>query len=112
MEDGEHERRSNVIHFEQTEKLVNEQREQISRIEKTLAQTPDPKTLRNIEHIIDELPPTDDIKECINHHKDSRRSVRNWTWGVLGVVGAFIAIAMIRVLWSGLGQALAQGGLP
>jgi len=48
------------IKLEQVSNMVQTHHAKINNIEKTLGQTPDPATLRHMEHVIKELPDTDD----------------------------------------------------
>jgi len=81
----------------------------IAEIEKTLSKTPDPKTLRHIEHVIEELPHTDDLKECVKARSERSAMFKRVAWGVMGTVFGTIALATMALVWQGIALAM-QGG--
>jgi len=96
--------------FDSLAGMVQDHHKRIRDIEKTLEHTPDPKTLREIEHTHKELPPTDDIKGCIKDHIDRKANIRRWIWGIIAVVSSFVVIAAIRLFWEGVGRAIVSAG--
>jgi len=64
------------IKFNMLETMVQGHHGRLLSIDKTLGKTPDPKTLRHIEHVVQELPPTDDIKEVVKHYGATAESVK------------------------------------
>jgi len=82
----------------------------IAEIEKTLGRTPDPKTLRHMEHVIEELPHTDDIKDCVKARSERSTMFKRVAWGVMGTVFGTIALATMALVWQGITLAL-QGGV-
>jgi hypothetical protein len=54
-------RRAEDIKIAQLSSMAQSHHGKLAEFEKTLGQTPDPKTLRQMEHVIEELPHTDDL---------------------------------------------------
>jgi len=81
----------------------------IAEMEKTLGKTPDPKTLRHMEHVIEELPSTDDLKECVKARSERSAMFKRVAWGVMGTVFGTITLATMALVWQGIALAM-QGG--
>jgi len=62
-------RRTEDVKIAQLESMTQTHHSKLNAIERTLGRTPDPKTLRNMEHTFKELSPhTDEIKEAAKHY--------------------------------------------
>jgi len=62
-------RRAEDVKIVQLESMTQTHHGKINEIERTLGRTPDPKTLREMEHTFRELSPhTDNIKEAAKHY--------------------------------------------
>jgi len=97
------------VEIRQLTSMVQSHHGKIHEIEKTLGQTPDPKTLRHIEHVVDELPSTDDLKDCVKDRSERSMMFKKISWGVIGLVLGTIALATMSLVWQGIALAL-QGG--
>jgi len=86
--------------------MVQSHHGKLHEIEKTLGQTPDPKTLRHIEHVVAELPSTDDLKDCVRDRSERTALYKRVTWGILATVFGTIALATMSMVWQGIGKAL------
>jgi len=75
-------------------------------IEHTLAQTPDPETLRHAEHIINELPHTDDLKDCVKARNDRNAAYKKIFWTVIGTVFGTLAVALMSIIWNGIAHTI------
>ena len=53
------------VKYTQLESMVQTHHTKIHGFERTFGQTPDPATLRHMEHVLKELPDTDDLKEVV-----------------------------------------------
>ena len=71
-------------------------------IEKTLGQTPDPATLRHIEHVIKELPNTDSLKDVVKARGERAMMFKRITWVVLSSVLGTLALATLSIIWQGI----------
>jgi len=70
-------RRAEDVKIVQLESMTQTHHCKIAKIEKTLGQTPDSKTLREMEHTFRELSPhTDEIKEAAKHYGEIVESVK------------------------------------
>jgi len=70
-------RRAEDVKLAQLSSMAQTHHGKIAEIEKTLGQTPDPRTLREMEHTFRELSPhTDDIKEAAKHYGEMVDSVK------------------------------------
>jgi len=96
------------VEIRQLTSLVQTHHGKLNEIEKTLGQTPDPKTLRHIEHVVDELPSTDDLKDCVKDRSERTALYKRVTWGILATVFGTIALATMSLVWQGVGQALQE----
>jgi len=94
------------VEIRQLTSMVQAHHGKIHEIEKTLGQTPDPKTLRHIEHVVDELPSTDDLKDCVKDRSERTALYKRVTWGILATVFGTIALATMSMVWQGIGKAL------
>ena len=94
------------VELRQIRGMVQTHHGKIHEIEKTLGQTPDPKTLRHIEHVVDELPSTDDLKDCVKDRIERTALYSRVTWGILATVFGTIALATMSMVWQGIGKAL------
>jgi len=73
----EHELRIEDVKIGQLESMTQTHHRKINNIESTLSQTPDPKTLRDMEHTFKELSPhTDEIKEAAKHYSEMVSTVK------------------------------------
>lgn len=104
-----YERRAEDIKLAQLTSMVQTHHGKIGDMQKVLASTPDPETLRHIEHVIKELPHTDDLKDCVKARSERAAMFKRVTWGVLGTVLATLALATMSLVWQGIALAL-QGG--
>jgi len=74
---SEHELRIEDVKIGQLESMTQTHHRKINNIESTLSQTPDPKTLRDMEHTFKELSPhTDEIKEAAKHYGEMVSTVK------------------------------------
>jgi len=82
----------------------------INELERWQHEAPRPEKLRHIEHIVDELPITDDLKECVKI-KDARSGFfkRISTGVVIFVIGT-LAIAALGFIMQGLSIAMLHTG--
>jgi len=94
---------------QQLEGMVQTHHAKIHEIEKTLGQTPDPKTLRHMEHVVTELPPTDDLKDVVKARSERSMMFKRISWGVIGLVLGTIALATMSLVWQGIALALTGG---
>ena len=78
----------------------------INEIEKTLGQTPDPATLRHMEHVVKELPPTDDLKDVVKARSERSMMFKRISWGIIGLALGTIALATMSLVWQGIALAL------
>jgi len=102
-------RRAEDIKIAQLSSMTQTHHGKIAEIEKTLGCTPDPKTLRHMEHVIEELPSTDDLKECVKARSERSAMFKRVAWGVMGTVFGTIALATMALVWQGIALAM-QGG--
>jgi len=103
-------RRAEDIKLIQLTSMTQTHQGMLADIEKTLGQTPDPKTLRHMEHVIEELPSTDDLKECVKARGERSAMFKRVAWGVMGTVFGTIALATMALVWQGIALAM-QGGV-
>jgi len=103
-------RRTEDIKIAQIESMTQTHHGKIAEIEKTLGRTPDPKTLRHIEHVIEELPHTDDLKECVKARSERSAMFKRVAWGIMGTVLGTITLAILALVWQGIALAM-QGGV-
>jgi len=83
----------------QIEQLKTEQvghHTRIRALEQHRNSTPDAAKQRLIEHVIDELPPTDSIKKAVAHTETSERAWNRFIGGILDHISK-IAIAVVLV---------------
>ena len=97
------------IKLEQVSSMTQAHHAKINEIEKTLGHTPDPATLRHMEHVVKELPPTDDLKDVVKARSERSMMFKRISWGVIGLVLGTIALATMSLVWQGIALAL-QGG--
>jgi len=102
-------RRTEDIKIAQLESMTQTHHGKINAIEKTLGKTPDPATLRHIEHVIEELPHTDDLKECVKARSERSAMFKRIAWGVMGTVFGTIALATMALVWQGIALAIQVG---
>jgi len=102
-------RRAEDVKIAQLESMTQMHHGKINAIEKTLGKTPDPATLRHIEHVIEELPHTDDLKECVKSRSERNTMFKRVAWGVMGTVFGTIALATLALIWQGIALALHGG---
>jgi len=98
--------------LEQLVTLVQQHHGRIYKIEGTLAQTPDPQTLRDIEHVYKELPATDALKECVKARSERAAAFKRISLGAIGAVAVTITLATLTLVWQGIALALHAGGKP
>jgi len=96
------------VEIKQIKNMVQTHHGKLHDIEKTLGQTPEPKTLRHIEHVVDELPSTDDLKDCVKDRSERAALYKRISWGILATVFGTIALATMSLIWQGIGKALAE----
>jgi len=97
------------VKLEQVSSMTQTHHAKIHEIEKTLGQTPDPATLRHMEHVVTELPPTDDLKDVVKVRSERSMMFKRISWGVIGLVLGTIALATMSLVWQGIALALAGG---
>jgi len=102
-------RRIEDVKIAQLESMTQTHHGKINDIEKTLGKTPDPATLRHIEHVIEELPHTDDLKECVKARSERSAMFKRIAWGVMGTVFGTIALATMALVWQGIALAIQVG---
>lgn len=90
----------------QTIGSVQDHHHRLRVIDQTLSSTPDPETLRGMEHTVKELPHTDDIKDTVKSHMESKSNWTKFKWVVFGLVAATIVLALSRLLWIGIAIAM------
>jgi len=103
------ERRIEDVKIAQLTSMVQTDHGKINEITKILASTPDPETLRNMEHVIKELPSTDDLKDCVKARTARSAMFKKVAWGVMGTVFGTLALAVMAMVWQGIHIALAGG---
>jgi len=70
-------RRAEDVKLAQLESITQTHHKKINDIEMTLGKTPDPKTLRDMEHTFKELSPhSDEIKEAAKHYGEMVSTVK------------------------------------
>ena len=73
----EHNRRVEDVKIGQLTSMCQTHHSKINEIERTLGKTPDPRTLRDMEHTHRELSPhTDNIKEAAKHYGETVESLK------------------------------------
>jgi len=102
-------RRAEDVKIVQLESMTQTHHRKLNEIERTLGRTPDPKALRHMEHVIEELPHTDDLKECVKARSERSAMFKRVAWGVMGTVFGTIALATMALVWQGIALAM-QGG--
>ena len=95
--------------IEQMKSMVQSHHGKIHEIEKTLGKTPDPKTLRHIEHVVEEMPSTDDLKEVVKARSERSAMFKRVTWGVMATVAGVMALAVLAMIKEGIAMALRGG---
>jgi len=105
----ERNRREEDIKIAQLTSMVQTHHGKLNEIGKTLSATPDPETLRNIEHVFKELPPTDALKEVVKARGERSAMFKRVAWGVMGTVFGTIALATMALVWQGIGMAITGG---
>jgi len=103
-------RRAEDVKIAQLSSMTQTHHKKIAEIEKTLGKTPDPKTLRHMEHVITELPSTDDLKECVKSRSDRSAMFKRVAWGIMGTVFGTMTLTVLALVWQGIALAV-QGGL-
>jgi len=97
------------VKLEQVSNMTQTHHAKIHEIEKTLGQTPDPSTLRHMEHVVTELPPTDALKDVVKARSERSMMFKRISWGVIGLVLGTIALATMSLVWQGIALALTGG---
>jgi len=97
------------VEIKQMKSMVQTHHGKLNDIEKTLGQTPDPKTLRHIEHVVEELPPTDDLKDVVKARSERSAMFKRVTWGVMATVAGVMALAVLAMIKEGIAMALRGG---
>jgi len=70
-------RQAEDVKLAQLESMTQTHHRKLNEIERTLGKTPDPKTLRDMEHTFKELSPhTDEIKEAAKHYGEMVATVK------------------------------------
>jgi len=87
---------------EQLKSMVQSHHGKIYEIEKILGKTPDPATLRGMEHVYKELPHTDDLKGVVDAHKGRTAIFRRVTMSVVGGVALVAMFAILGAIWQGI----------
>jgi len=98
----EHERRGEDVQFRQLSGMVQRHHERLGDVEKTLSHTPDPETLRAVEHVFKELPSTDDLKDCVKARGRRAAMFKRVAWGVTATVCGTLALALMSLIWQGI----------
>jgi len=97
---------STDIVIEQLKDITKKHHTQLDSIEKTLNSTPDPATLRHIEHVVKELPATDALKDVVKARRDRTDMFKRIIWGALGTVISVLLLATLSVIWQGIALAI------
>ena len=97
------------VKYTQLESMVQTHHTKIHGFEKTFGQTPDPATLRHMEHVIKELPPTDDIKDVVKVHTERSAMFKRITWGLFATVAGTLALTTMSLIWQGIALAINGG---
>jgi len=97
------------VKLQQLTSMVQNHHGKIGDIEKTLGQTPDPATLRHMEHVYKELPPTDALKEVVKARSERSAMFKRVTWGVLATVAGVMALTVLAMVKEGIALALRGG---
>lgn len=106
----EHNRRTEDIKIAQLESMVQTHHGKINEMGKTLAATPDPVTLRSIEHAFKELPSTDDLKEVVKARGERSAMFKRVGWGIMATVFGTIALFVMSLIWQGMALAIQGAG--
>jgi len=106
----EHNRRTEDIKIAQLESMVQTHHGKINVIEKTLAQTPDPKTLRDMEHKYRETPDADALKEVVKARGERSAMFKRVGWGIMATVFGTIALFVMSLIWQGMALAIQGAG--
>ena len=97
------------VEIEQMKSMVQTHHGKLNDIEKTLGKTPDPETLRAMEHTYKELPSTDDLKEVVKARSERSAMFKRVTWGVMATVAGVIALSVLAMIKEGIAMALRGG---
>ena len=96
------------VEIKQLTSMVRTHHQKIHEIEKALDQAPSPETLRKIEHVIKELPSTDELKDCVKDRSERSAMYKKISWGILATVFGTVALATMSLIWQGIGRAIAE----
>jgi len=96
------ERRNEDSQFRQLSGMVQRHHEILGEVKTTLSHTPDPETLRDMEHVFKELPSTDDLKDCVKARGQRAAMFKRIAWGVTATVCGTLALALMSLIWQGI----------
>jgi len=97
------------VEIKQMKSMVQTHHGKLHDIEKTLGQTPDPATLRAMEHTYKELPSTDDLKDVVKARSERSAMFKRVTWGVMATVAGVMALSVLAMIKEGIAMALRGG---